>query len=143
MYASKILAIAALGASGVLAQDTPINAPRVENNPEGKSFVATLPEEPFWTGSLDGNVKGYVSAKAGPDGVGATFNVKFENIPKEGGPFSKLLCDSRSTFFLRGHTRLTYRYSLPHPRRPRSRGRKLHFDARSPRPVRARRGPCL
>ena len=88
MHASKIFAIAAFGASNVLAQDAP-DAPPVENQPEGKSFTATLPEEPFWTGALDGNVKGYVSAKTGPDGVGATFDVKFENLPKEGGPFSK------------------------------------------------------
>lgn len=90
MHVSKILAISALGASGVLAQDASTSATQVTGNPADKAFVATLPEEPFWaTGTLDGNVKGSVSAKAGPDGVGVTFDVKFSNIPKEGGPFSK------------------------------------------------------
>lgn len=90
MHVSKILAISALGASGVLAQDASTSATQVTGNPADKAFVATLPEEPFWaTGTLDGNVKGSVSAKAGPDGVGVTFDVQFSNIPKEGGPFSK------------------------------------------------------
>lgn len=91
MHVSKILAISALGASGVLAQDAPsTSATEVTGNPADKAFVANLPEQPFWTtGTLDGNVKGSVSAKAGPDGVGVTFDVKFSNLPKEGGPFSK------------------------------------------------------
>ncbi|EMR71768.1 putative superoxide dismutase protein [Eutypa lata UCREL1] len=89
MHVSKILAISALGASGVLAQDASTSATQVTGNPADKAFVATLPEEPFWaTGTLDGNVKGSISAKAGPDGVGVTFDVKFSNIPKEGGPFT-------------------------------------------------------
>lgn len=89
MHVSKILAISALGASGVFAQDASTSATTVTGNPD-KAFKATLPEDPFWTsGSLFGNVKGSVSAKAGPDGVGVTFDVEFSNIPKEGGPFSK------------------------------------------------------
>ncbi len=89
MYVSRILAISVLGASGILAQDASTSATVVTGNPADKAFTAALPEGAFWTGSLDGNVKGSVSAKAGPDGVGVTFDVKFSNIPKEGGPFSK------------------------------------------------------
>jgi len=88
MRFSNIVAVTAVGITGALAQDASTNAVVVEGNPIGASYVATLPEEPaFTTGSLDGNVKGSVSAKTGPGGVGVTYDVKFSNIPKEGGPF--------------------------------------------------------
>lgn len=60
----------------------------VTNNPQGQSYVGTLPEKPFWkTGSLDGNVKGSITVKSSPGGVGVDYTVKFSNLPKEGGPF--------------------------------------------------------
>lgn len=90
MHVSKILAASALSVSGAWAQEPSTDATEVTGNPQDKAFVATLPEEPFWSsGSLEGNVKGSVEARAGPDGVGVTYSVKFSNIPKEGGPFSK------------------------------------------------------
>ncbi|TFB01321.1 Cell surface Cu-only superoxide dismutase [Trichoderma ghanense] len=64
------------------------DAPVVIDNPQGVEFKATLPKKPFFTGAaLVGNVKGSVSATAGPAGKGVRFRVQFENLPKTGGPF--------------------------------------------------------
>lgn len=66
------------------------NATAVENNPVGKVCTAKLPAEPFFTtGSLDGNVKGYVSVASNDNGIGLVYTVKLSNLPKEGGPFRK------------------------------------------------------
>ncbi|KAI2621414.1 superoxide dismutase [Hypomontagnella submonticulosa] len=85
----NIISVAALGTSGVFAQTTGKlgDAPITTGNPVGKIAVATLPEEAFWKGSLDGNVKGSVTAKAGPGGQGIDYSVSFSNLPKEGGTF--------------------------------------------------------
>ena len=89
MRFSSTVALSAIGAVGVLAQDASTNAVVVEGNPAGKTFKATLPTEPFFkAGSLNGNVKGSVTATSGPGGVGVTYEVNFSNIPTEGGPFS-------------------------------------------------------
>ena len=62
----------------------------VTGNPTGVTYVATLPATPFFkSGSLNGNVQGSISAKAGPGGQGVQYDVTFSNIPKEGGPFRK------------------------------------------------------
>lgn len=80
-------AVAIAGASGAFAQNFQ-PAPVVEGNPAGVTYVATLPAEPFFmAGSLDGNVEGSVTAKAGPGGRGVQFDVKFSNLPTSGGPF--------------------------------------------------------
>ncbi|KAH7171007.1 superoxide dismutase [Dactylonectria macrodidyma] len=64
------------------------NAEPVTDNPVGVVYKATLPEEPFFkNAALDGNVKGFITAMAAEDGHGVRFKVKFENLPKEGGPF--------------------------------------------------------
>ncbi|KAK1244592.1 hypothetical protein MKX07_003391 [Trichoderma sp. CBMAI-0711] len=64
------------------------DAPVVIDNPQGAEFKATLPKKPFFAGAaLVGNVKGSVSATAGPAGKGVRFRVQFENLPKTGGPF--------------------------------------------------------
>jgi hypothetical protein len=90
MRLSNIIAASAMGATGVLAQAPSTNAEVVEGNPADKGYIATLPQDPFFTkGSLNGNVKGYLSARAGPGGVGTVFEVKFSNLPTEGGPFSE------------------------------------------------------
>lgn len=66
------------------------NAPVVINNPIDVIYTATLPEEPFFQApGLSGNVKGFISASAPPDGVGVRFTVRFENLPKTGGPFRR------------------------------------------------------
>jgi hypothetical protein len=94
MRLSNIVAASAVGATGALAQSPSTNAVVVEGNPSNRAFIATLPEEPFFqAGSLDGNVQGYVSARAGPGGVGVTFEVSFSNLPTEGGPFTYHLHD--------------------------------------------------
>ncbi|KAH7031359.1 superoxide dismutase [Microdochium trichocladiopsis] len=87
MRFSQISALALVGAAGAFAQEY-IPADVVSGNPEGVNYVATLPVQPFFkAGSLNGNVKGSVSAKAGPGGVGVQFDVQFSNLPTEGGPF--------------------------------------------------------
>ncbi|PTB64616.1 Cu,Zn superoxide dismutase-like protein [Trichoderma citrinoviride] len=64
------------------------DAPVVIDNPQGVEFKATLPKKPFFSGAaLVGNVKGSVSATAGPASKGVRFRVQFENFPKTGGPF--------------------------------------------------------
>ena len=67
------------------------NAPPALGNPAGVVYTATLPEKPFSYPGPQGNVKGSISAVAGPDGVGVTWSVNFSNLPTSGGPFSKLL----------------------------------------------------
>ncbi|KAG5913086.1 hypothetical protein E4U53_005021, partial [Claviceps sorghi] len=64
------------------AQDAPVT----EKNPRFV-YQARLPKEPFYKGSLDGNVRGSVRAERGPGGKGVKYKVHFANLPKEGGPF--------------------------------------------------------
>ncbi|KAG6075352.1 hypothetical protein E4U15_005683 [Claviceps sp. LM218 group G6] len=60
----------------------------VTKNPLDVIYTATLPSEPFFEApGLSGNVKGFISASAPPDGVGVRFIVRFQNLPKTGGPF--------------------------------------------------------
>ncbi|KAG5918881.1 hypothetical protein E4U61_001393 [Claviceps capensis] len=60
----------------------------VTKNPLNVIYTATLPSEPFFEApGLSGNVKGFISASAPPDGVGVRFTVRFQNLPKTGGPF--------------------------------------------------------
>ncbi|KAH6660574.1 superoxide dismutase [Truncatella angustata] len=91
MRSTTALILSAL-AGNVLAQVSATgqlgDATVVTNNPLGKSYVGVLPKEPFWkSGSIDGNVKGSITVKSSPDGVGVEYTVKFSNLPKEGGPF--------------------------------------------------------
>lgn len=60
-------------------------------NPIGLAVKATLPEDPFWTGSINGNVKGSLTATSGAGGVGVDYEVSFSNLPTEGGPFSMFM----------------------------------------------------
>ncbi|KAK0733483.1 superoxide dismutase [Lasiosphaeria miniovina] len=61
----------------------------VTNNPPGLAFKASLPDEAFFKPAFPagGNVKGDIIALAAPDGSGVLFQIKFSNLPKEGGPF--------------------------------------------------------
>ncbi|KAH9891387.1 superoxide dismutase [Xylariomycetidae sp. FL2044] len=92
MRFTQVVSVAAIGVTGAIAQNATTgklgDAIPVTNNPVGKSVVGTLPEKPFWTaGSIDGNVKGSITAKSAADGKGVEFTVNFSNLPKEGGPF--------------------------------------------------------
>lgn len=81
---SSVLGAAALVTS-VIA-----DAPPSTDNPAGVVYQAVLPDEPFFAGAaIDGNVKGSITAVARENGNGVRFAVKFENLPAEGGPFSK------------------------------------------------------
>ncbi|KAI5926108.1 superoxide dismutase [Camillea tinctor] len=93
MRFSNIISLAVVGAAGALAQNTTTgelgDATVTTSNPVGLSVRATLPDEPFTpASSLNGNVKGYVSAQAGANGVGVDYEVSFSNLPTEGGPFT-------------------------------------------------------
>ncbi|KAG5934413.1 hypothetical protein E4U59_006243 [Claviceps monticola] len=60
----------------------------VTKNPLDVIYTATLPSKPFFEApGLSGNVKGFISASAPLDGVGVRFTVRFQNLPKTGGPF--------------------------------------------------------
>lgn len=60
------------------------------NNPVGPVYTAVLPAVEFFNPSDPrGNVKGGISATAGPNGAGVAFTVNFSNLPVSGGPFRK------------------------------------------------------
>jgi hypothetical protein len=85
MRAWNILAILST-ISYAAAKDAPV----ITGNPQGVEYKAVLPKEPFFPkAELVGNVKGNISAVAGPGGKGVKFTVQFENLPKSGGPFSE------------------------------------------------------
>ena len=64
------------------------NATVTKDNPVGITYVADLPATEFFNPQDPrGNVKGSVSATAGPNGVGVAFQVSFSNLPTSGGPF--------------------------------------------------------
>ena len=79
----------AILSSALVGQVICQEAPPVDDNPVGVTYKATLPKDRFFKdAALAGNVKGSISAWAADDGNGVKFKVKFENLPKEGGPFS-------------------------------------------------------
>lgn len=53
----------------------------MKGNPAHVSYVAKLPES--------GDIKGDISATAGPGGVGTNFVVNFSDLPASQGPFCK------------------------------------------------------
>ncbi|KAI1103958.1 superoxide dismutase [Jackrogersella minutella] len=92
MRVSNIITLSAIGTSGVFAQGNNVtgqlgDAPPTTGNPAGKGAIATLPDQAFWHGSLNGNVKGSVTAQSGAGGNGVDYQVSFSNLPTEGGPF--------------------------------------------------------
>lgn len=90
MYSKIFLAALSAGLVGTVSA---VDAPHVSGNPLDVAYKATLPEKPFFSeAALDGNVKGSIYAQAPQDGTGLKFTVKFENLPKEGGPFCKYSC---------------------------------------------------
>lgn len=90
MRACSVLAIFST-VSCAAAKDAPV----ISGNPQGVEYKAVLPKEAFFPkAELVGNVKGNISAVAGPGGKGVRFTVQFENLPKSGGPFSEH-CPSR------------------------------------------------
>lgn len=95
MRAQALAAVLLSACAGqAVAQDASQDAPRVNDNPPGVGYKATLPKEPFFKdAAIDGNVKGYIHAQATDSGQGVKFMVKFSNLPKEGGPFSKSKSD--------------------------------------------------
>ncbi|KAL4730537.1 hypothetical protein ACLX1H_002573 [Fusarium chlamydosporum] len=90
MRAQALAAVLLSACAGqAVAQDASQDAPRVNDNPPGVGYKATLPKEPFFKdAAIDGNVKGYIHAQATDSGQGVKFMVKFSNLPKEGGPFT-------------------------------------------------------
>lgn len=88
----KMHATLAFLSAAMIGQVFGQDAPAVTDNPVGVTYRATLPEERFFKNAdLEGNARGYISAVAAEGGNGVTFKVRFENLPKEGGPFSMLI----------------------------------------------------
>lgn len=82
------VAVAVLSAATYTLAADP--APIISGNPLDVVYTATLPKKPFFQAQgLDGNIRGFISGSAPPDGVGVRFTVRFENLPKTGGPFCK------------------------------------------------------
>ncbi|RAL66751.1 hypothetical protein DID88_007534 [Monilinia fructigena] len=50
-------------------------------------ITGTLDTEFFNPNDPRGNIKGSVSAKANPNGIGVQFQIQFSNLPTSGGPF--------------------------------------------------------
>lgn len=85
MYSKALIAAASAALLGRAAAEDAMPA---SNNPVGAAYKAMLPEEPFFeSAALEGNIKGGIWAETAADQVGTKFTVKFENLPKEGGPF--------------------------------------------------------
>ncbi|KAI0889145.1 superoxide dismutase [Annulohypoxylon maeteangense] len=92
MRVLNLITLSAIGTSSVFAQSNNVtgklgDAPATSGNPAGKIAIATLPEDAFWGGSINGNVRGHVAATSGVDGNGIDYEVSFSNLPTEGGPF--------------------------------------------------------
>ncbi|WYZ34447.1 hypothetical protein EsH8_I_000723 [Colletotrichum jinshuiense] len=91
MRACSIVSVIAAAAIGRAASQSTgeLGDATVATNPAGVAYEAVLPETPFFkAGSLNGNVKGSIVAVTAPDGKGVAFQVKFSNLPREGGPFT-------------------------------------------------------
>ena len=60
------------------------------NNPVGVIYTASLPiKQAFKPEEGRGSVKGVISATAGPNGLGVSYNITISNLPTTGGPFRK------------------------------------------------------
>jgi hypothetical protein len=71
----------------------------VTNNPIGPVYTAVLPTTEFFNpADPHGNVKGGISATAGPGGVGVAFTINFSNFPTSGGPFCKCFLSDHRDF---------------------------------------------
>ncbi|KAF5018389.1 hypothetical protein F66182_9640 [Fusarium sp. NRRL 66182] len=85
----RVQAAAAVLFTAFAGQAVAQDAPRVNDNPPGVGYKATLPKERFFKdAALEGNVRGYIDTVATDSGAGVRFKVKFSNLPKEGGPFT-------------------------------------------------------
>ncbi|OLN94337.1 Cell surface Cu-only superoxide dismutase [Colletotrichum chlorophyti] len=88
MKASVLSFIAAATVGRVVAQTGELGDAAVVSNPPGVAYELVFPDTPFFkSGSLDGNVKGHISAVTAPDGKGVQFTARFSNLPSQGGPF--------------------------------------------------------
>lgn len=88
-FQSALTVISAVAVGHVAAETGALgDAIVVKNNPPAPIYKASLPADPFFkTGSLNGNVRGSITAVGTLSGEGVQFKVRFENLPKEGGPF--------------------------------------------------------
>lgn len=85
MHSKSVFALLSAAAVGRVAAE----APPTEGNPTNVVYKASLPEEPFFSDAvLPGPLKGHITAQAPTDGKGVKFDIHFENLPVEGGPFS-------------------------------------------------------
>lgn len=81
----------ALLSAAAIGQVAAGGAPETSGNPPNVAYKATVDKAWFPDAVLPGPLKASISAKAPSDGEGVKFNVHFENLPAEGGPFSMSL----------------------------------------------------
>ncbi|KAK2592863.1 Cell surface superoxide dismutase [Cu-Zn] 4 [Conoideocrella luteorostrata] len=94
MRGPALFTVLAAGHAAIAAESALV----ITGNPIDVIYTASLPEKPFFDASgLDGNIRGFISASAPPDGVGVRFTVRFENLPKTGGPFPYHLHVNKAT----------------------------------------------
>ena len=84
MHAKTTLALLSAAALGRAATD----APETSDNPPSVVYKAEIKDVFFADAVLPGDLKGHITAQAPKDGKGVKFDVHFENLPEEGGPFS-------------------------------------------------------
>lgn len=98
MHGRTTLALLSAAAIGHVAGE----APPTSGNPPNVAYKATIEKAFFEDAVLPGPLKASIVAQAPADGEGVGFTVHFENLPDEGGPFSK-----SSPFFAAPHARWT------------------------------------
>jgi hypothetical protein len=84
MHAKTTLALLSAAALGRAATD----APETSDNPPSVVYKAEIKDVFFADAVLPGDLKGHITAQAPKDGKGVKFDVHFENLPEEGGPFT-------------------------------------------------------
>jgi len=78
----------ALLSAAAIGQVAAGEAPETSGNPPNVVYKATVDKAWFPDAVLPGPLKASISAKAPSDGEGVKFNVHFDNLPEEGGPFT-------------------------------------------------------
>lgn len=93
MHGKTTLALLSAAAIGQVVAE----ASETSGNPANVVYKATIDKPFFADAILPGQLKASIVAQAPADGKGVNFNVQFENLPDEGGPFSKSLLFSSMT----------------------------------------------
>lgn len=83
------LASAFIPVAMVAAQEAKMT-PEALGNPKEATYTAVLPRDVFDKEiKLSANIEGSVHVEAAANNIGVLYLVRFKNLPKEGGPFSR------------------------------------------------------